>query len=164
MAFYTLTDKSYKLKDFDEKAWNGKGRMLPYIVTELYPPVREVLSRVEKEQTSWFYGKIVGEEERGTVQVIYPYTSEETDGILTPKNVNMQIYPYLTLKATPKEGYEFAYWSTDWNGLGIKLSSKYLLQIGPGDCEDVTTFFAHFIREDESYLGTREHRTLTEVL
>lgn len=147
MATYRLGLSSKKLNEFyySSDAWqeSEKGNAARCMIKP-YPVEFERILASDKHAISWFLGRAVGEKGKGAVEVIYPYISERTEGVLDMWNINFTIFPFLTLTAVPSKYNRFAGWFTEKDGKGKLLSFEKNLAIGPDDWPEETAFFAHF--------------------
>lgn len=141
MAIYRLGEKTYSELKYDQEVWKGKGGSLAFMLTELYPGASRT-TEVDRKKIRWLYGTAVGGGRKGTIQMLYPFRIEKTQGILKLPNVELSLIPYVVLIAEPETGYRFLGWK---GNIGEDLlTTEERLILTKDNYQRVTTFYAVF--------------------
>lgn len=152
MAVHKLGDETYKTLQFDKQIWQGVNtKDIGDILSDMYPLVERVTSLSENRDLSWFYGgvAIVG---LGRVQIMYPYFEDNhSEEVFLLKNICFSTFPYIYLKAIPREGWHFKDWTsapqTEY------ISNQENLVVFESDYPNITGFVATFEEDDASNVG-----------
>lgn len=151
MAVHRLDDEKYKYLQFEPSIWKGIDTSdIGSILGNMFPKITRVTSLCENEDLSWFYGG-VGVLGGGSVHVLYPYTEQHnTEESFLIQNVCFSVFPYILLKAFPREGWKFKEWMSATNKECLGTQEDFVIY--ETDFLEVTSFVAVF-EEDASNVG-----------